>query len=151
MKFDWRHYVTLLLAPTIGAFCLAFSQSGNALTAVALENDVKAAIVAFLIALGAMFVPSPAKAAAIVLAFATLAMACSAAQQSAAVPASAELAICVIPDVVGCALASPPTPWPACVAKVVVDCKTDEASVISIWATHKNAAMREADAGVSYP
>jgi hypothetical protein len=67
------------------------------------------------------------------------------------VPPVIDLAECIIGHVVGCATAAPPTPWAVCAEQTALACGTDAASVVSVWASHRNAELREADAGVSYP
>lgn len=63
MKFDLKHWATVLGAPAVAAFVNAFTQSGNLLTKAALEADGKVALAAFLAAIVAVFVPSPSQAA----------------------------------------------------------------------------------------
>lgn len=76
---------------------------------------------------------------------------CSSAQTQAAIPAVSVDAECILSHVVGCALASPPTPWATCAEQTALACGTDTATVVSVWSSHRAAEAREGDAGVSYP
>lgn len=77
--------------------------------------------------------------------------ACTSSQVRTVTPPTIDLAGCIISHVVACATASPPTPWAQCTVQTATACGTDAASVVSVWTYHRNAEMREADAGVSYP
>jgi hypothetical protein len=73
------------------------------------------------------------------------------AQGAATVQPAVSLIACVLPRVVACATATPPTPWPTCTEQTALACGSDVASIVSIWAAHKQAMALESSAGLRYP
>jgi hypothetical protein len=67
--------------------------------------------------------------------------ACSAAQQGAVTGPSIDLGVCIIKNVSQCLAAH--TPWITCTEQTAVTCGTDAASVVSIYAEHRAAEVRE--------
>ena len=141
---NWKHWLSVIGIPVAVAFLTAFQQSGETFSRVALQNDGKAALAAFVVVLLALFQRSPSDASKlaargiILSALLFLFPSCSSAKTAADV----NLGVCILTNLVPCLVANPSN-YGQCIASTAQACGTDVASVTSIYAAHIAAETKE--------